>query len=99
MRTRQVSIGQPIYADNVNSFTLRNTLESIVCYSHSFENNLGIKQKLTKYLKESCCLASDQHFSFKCFQKDALYGKYFQNRQASFGRSECKWVNSFMPIA
>ena len=22
-----------------------------------------------------------------------LQGKYFQNSQASFGRSECKWVN------
>ena len=24
-----------------------------------------------------------------------LYGKYFQNRQASFGSSECKWVKVF----
>ena len=23
-----------------------------------------------------------------------LYGKYFQNRQASFGHSECKWVKN-----
>ena len=28
--------------------------ESIVCYSQTFENNLEIKQILTKYLKESC---------------------------------------------
>ena len=26
------------------------------------------------------------------FKEMLLYGKYFQNRQASFGRSECKWV-------
>ena len=48
----------------INPFTLRDTLESIVCYYHTFENNLGINQKLTKYLKESCCLVSNQHFSF-----------------------------------
>ena len=27
---------------------------SIVCYFHTFENNLEIKQNFTKYLKESC---------------------------------------------
>ena len=53
--------------ERVNSFTLRGALESIVCYSHTFGNNLGRKRKFTKYLKESCCLASDQHFSFNCF--------------------------------
>ena len=47
------------------------SLECFVCYSHTFENNLGIKQKLAKYLNESCYLTSDQHFSFsrKCFCK------------------------------
>ena len=35
-------------------FTLRVPQESIVCYFHTFENNLEIKQILTKYLKESC---------------------------------------------
>ena len=44
---------------HVNPFTLRVPLESIVCYSHTFENNLRIKQKFTKYLKYSRCLASD----------------------------------------
>ena len=39
-------------------FTLRVPLENIVCHFHTFENNLGIKQKFTKYLKESCCLTS-----------------------------------------
>ena len=42
-----------------NPFTLRVPPESIVCYSYTFENNLVVKQKFTKYLKESCCLASD----------------------------------------
>ena len=28
-----------------------------------------MKQNFTKYLKEICCLSSDQHFSFKCFRK------------------------------
>ena len=36
-----------------NPFTLRVPQESIVCYFHTFENNLEIKQILTKYLKES----------------------------------------------
>ena len=36
-----------------NPFTLRASRESIVCYSHSFENILQIKGKFTKYLKES----------------------------------------------
>ena len=51
----------------LNPFTLRGTLESVVCYSYTFENNMGIKRNFNKYLKESCCLASNQHFSFKCF--------------------------------
>ena len=37
----------------LNPFTLRDPLESIVCYFHTFGNNLGIKQKFPKYLKES----------------------------------------------
>ena len=61
----------------LNPFRLRVTLESVVCYSHTFENNLGIKQKFTKYLKESHCLASDQHFSFKCFPENASVSKIF----------------------
>ena len=51
-----------------NPFTLRVPQESIVCYFHTFENNLEIKQILTKYLKESCWYKySDKHFSFKYF--------------------------------
>ena len=43
----------------INPFTLRITLERSVCFSHTFENNLAIKREFTKYLKESCYLASD----------------------------------------
>ena len=34
-----------------NPFTLRVSLKSIVCYSHTFEDNFGINQKFIKYLK------------------------------------------------
>ena len=62
----------PIDISPFNPFTLRVALKGIVCYSHTFENNLGIKRKLTKYFKKSCCLASDKHFSFKYFSKNVL---------------------------
>ena len=42
-----------------NPLILRVSLESDVCYSHTFENNFGIKQKFTKYLMENWCLVSD----------------------------------------
>ena len=53
-------------------FTLGVPPESIVCYSHTFEINLGMKQNFTKYLMESCCLASDFNFSFNYFPKNAF---------------------------
>ena len=37
----------------------------------TFENNFRIKQKIMKYLKESCKVASFQYFSFKYFPKYA----------------------------
>ena len=43
-----------------------------VVYSHIFENNLAIKRKFTKYLKESWCMACDYHFSIKCFPEKCL---------------------------
>ena len=57
-----------------------------------------MKQNFTKFLKEIYCLSSDWHFSFKCFQKMLLWGKYFQNRHASFGRSECKRFKQNHPV-
>ena len=76
----------------VNPLTLSVSLEGIVCYSHNFENKFGIKHNFTKYLKESCCLASNEHFSFKYFQENVFLSKIFPNHQASFGLSGCKWV-------
>ena len=43
---------------SLTPFTLRVTLESIVCYFDTFGNDLGKRRKFTKYLKESCCLTS-----------------------------------------
>ena len=60
---------------NINPFTLRDPLEIIVCYSDTFQNNLGIKQKFTKYLKESCRLTSLLHFSYNYFAKNAFVRK------------------------
>ena len=56
----------------VRPFTLRVLFENIVCYSHSFEHNWGIKGKLVQYLNESCCVASDKYFSFNCFSKKSF---------------------------
>ena len=47
-----------------NPFTLTSSSPNIVCCFHTFGNNLEIKRKFTKYLKEICSLASDKHFSF-----------------------------------
>ena len=46
-----------------------------------FENNFGINYK---YLKESCVLHFEQHFSFICFLKTAFV-RDNQNNQAVFG--------------
>ena len=43
-----------IFLSSFNPFTLRVSLENIVCFFPTFGNNLGIKQKFTKYLKKSC---------------------------------------------
>ena len=67
-----------------NPFTLRVSLESVVCYSHTFENIFWIKQKFTKYLKESSCLACDQHFSFKCIQENVFLNEIFPKLSGLF---------------
>ena len=56
---------------SLNPITLRFPLESIVCFSNTFDNNLGIKQKFIKYLKESCCVAS-KTFLHQMFSKNAV---------------------------
>ena len=68
----------------INPFTLRIPLAIIVCYSHTFENNLGIKQKFTKYLNDSRCMASDQYFSFKFFPQNAFVSKIFPKSSGLF---------------
>ena len=68
----------------VNPFRVESSFRSIVCYFHTFGNNLGIKRKFAKYFKESCCLSSDQHFSFKCFKKNAFVRKIFPKSSGLF---------------
>ena len=67
-----------------NPFTLRDPLKYIVCHSHTFENNLRMMQHFTKYLKESCCIASYQHFSIKCFREKAFIRKILQKSLGLF---------------
>ena len=67
----------PVHGCYLNPFTLRVSLESVVCYSHTFENILRTKQKFTKYLKKSSCLACDHYFSFKCFQENVFVSWIF----------------------
>ena len=71
-----------------NPFTLRVSLESIVCYFRTFVNNSGIKQKLSKYLKESCRWTPVNISPSNISLKNVLLEKYIQNRQACFGRCE-----------
>ena len=63
--------------NDINPFTLRVPPETIVCYFHTFENNLGMKRKFKKYLKESFCLTSGQHFSIKYFYRNAFHSKSY----------------------
>ena len=67
-----------------NPLILRVSLEGNVCHSHSFENNFEIKHKFTKYLKESYCLASDEHFSFKYVHENAFISKIFPKSSGLF---------------
>ena len=84
-----------------NPFTLRDPLEIIICYSDTFQNNLGIKQKFTKYLKESCWLTSLLQFSFNYFSKNAFVRKIFPKLSGLFWplwvlmgfKEECSSVN------
>ena len=68
----------------VDPFTRKSSSRNIVCYFHSFESNLGMKRNFTKYLKEICCLSSNQHFSFKCFPKNAFVGEIFPKLSGLF---------------
>ena len=64
--------GSLLVPSQFNPFTFKSSSQNNVCYFHTFENDLGMKRNFTKYLKEICCLSSDQHFSLKCFQKNCF---------------------------
>ena len=59
-------------------------LKIILCYSHTFENNLGIKGKFAKYLNESCCVISGKHWAFHFFSKNAFESKIVLKLSALF---------------
>ena len=44
----------------------------VVWTFYTYENNFGINPKLTKYLKESCKLEFDEHFSFQYFFENSF---------------------------
>ena len=52
----------------------------------TFENNLEVKHKFTKYLKESCGLEFNQHFSFKYFPKIPFVNEISPKSLGGFGR-------------
>ena len=82
----------PVGRRSLNPFTLRVPLENSVCYSHTFENNFGIKQKSELYLKRVVVWLLINIFGSNVFQKILLYVKHFENCQACSGWSECKWL-------
>ena len=47
-------------------------LKNVVWTFNTSVNNFTFKYKLEKIFEESCLLASDSHFSFKCFLKIAF---------------------------
>ena len=68
----------PIYkpaAKGLSHSCLEVTLTNVVWTYNIPVNNFGLRQKFPKYLKESYGLSSDQHPSFKCFLKNALFPK------------------------
>ena len=59
--SQRLSLLNPTDAEAILSSkaSLTHLQSEFVWYSHTFENNLGIMQKVSKYLKESCSMASD----------------------------------------
>ena len=56
----------------VNPFMPECLLDKVVLTFDTFEINIGINHKFTKYLKKSCGLDFDLYFSFKYFLKMAF---------------------------
>ena len=53
----------------VSPFMLGDIYTSVVWTYYNFDNFSRIKQNFTKYLKESFCLSTNQHFFFNFFFK------------------------------
>ena len=68
--------------NTMNPFTPKSSSRNIVCYFHTFENNLGMKRNFTKFLKQICCLSSDEHSS--CFQENAFVREIFPKSSGLF---------------
>ena len=56
----------------VSPFMPGDIYTSVVWTYYNFDNFSRIKQNFTKYLKESFCLSTNQHFFFNFFSKNAL---------------------------
>ena len=52
-------------------------LTRVVWTTDTFEDNIGINHKFTKYLKESCGLDLDQYFSFQKSKENSNKKKKF----------------------
>ena len=57
---------------------------SVVWTYGTFVNNFQIQHQFTKYLKESCRLGSEKHYSFKYFLKNTLVRKILLNLLGRF---------------
>ena len=68
----------------LNPFTLKSSSRSIVCYFHTFGNNLGIKQKFAKYFKERCCFFFWLTFLLQMFSKKCFLRKIFPKSSGLF---------------
>ena len=60
-------------------------MKSVVWIIEAYKNKFGINQKFAKYLKESCVLDLDQHFSIKYFLKIAIIKEMLLKQLGGFG--------------
>ena len=64
---------------SINPIVLKSSSKIDVCIYHSFDNNFGIDDDFTEYLKESCWYRSNWHFSIKYFHNYAFSCKLASN--------------------
>ena len=69
-------------------------LISVVWTGNTFENNIGMKLILAKYLKESCRQSSDEQLSLKCFLNIAFGLKISPKLSDGFGCYKHEWVKN-----